>query len=131
MKEYAQLIARILLAQIFLASGWGKIWNFAGTQEYMASHGMPLTALFLLGAIAFEIGGGLSVLTGYKAQWGAIALVIFLIPTTLIFHTAFSDRMQVIQFMKNSAIIGGLLMVACYGAGALSLDARLSSIGGK
>lgn len=124
MKNLAPLIGRILLAQIFLMSGIGKLFNLAGTQKYMASHGMPLTALFLAGAICLELGGGLSLLAGYKARWGAVALIIFLVPTTLIFHTAFSDRMQQIQFMKNAAVIGGLLMVTHFGAGPFSLDAR-------
>lgn len=127
MKNYVPLIARILIAQIFLMSGAGKIMDPAGTQGYMAAYGMPFTGLFLLGAIALEIGGGLSVLLGFKARWGAIALVVFLIPTTLIFHTAFSERLQQIMFMKNSAILGGLLMVAYFGSGPLSLDARATA----
>lgn len=127
MKDYVPLMARIMLSAIFMMSGFGKIMDFGGTQQYMASHGMPLTALFLLGAIVFELCGGASVLLGFKARWGAIALIIFLIPTTLIFHTAFSERLQVIMFMKNLAILGGLLMVAYYGSGPKSLDARGAS----
>src|SRR3989339_161443 len=110
MKNPVPLIARILISAIFLMSGWGKIINPAGTQQYMAAHGMPFAGLLLLGAIILEIGGGLSVLLGYKARWGAIALVVFLIPTTIIFHTKFSEQLQVIMFMKNLAILGGLLM---------------------
>jgi putative oxidoreductase len=126
MKDFTTLVARILIAGIFLMAGIGKVMDPGGTQAYMIAHGMPLTLFFLLCAIAFELGGGLSVLLGFKARWGAVALVIFLIPTTLIFHTAFSERMQVIQFMKNSAIIGGLLMLASYGPGGLSIDALLA-----
>jgi len=131
MKNLVPLIGRIMIAQIFLMSGFGKIFNFAGTQQYMASHGMPLTALFLLGAMALELGGGLSLLLGYKARWGAIALIIFLVPTTLIFHTAFAERIQQIQFMKNMAIMGGLFMVAYFGSGPLSIDAGTARTGGK
>jgi putative oxidoreductase len=123
MKELTPLIGRVMIAQIFLASGAGKIFSFEGTQGYMASHGMPLTGLLLLGAIALELGGGMSLLLGFKVRWGAIALIVFLIPTTLIFHTAFAERAQQIQFMKNSAILGGLLMLAQFGAGGWSLDA--------
>ena len=101
--------------------------NPAGTQQYMAAHGMPFAGLFLIGAIILEIGGGLSVLLGYKARWGAIALVVFLIPTTLIFHTKFSEHLQVIMFMKNLAILGGLLMVSYFGPGPISFDARTTS----
>ena len=95
----------------------------------MASYGMPFTGLFLIGAVVLEAVGGLSMLIGYKARWGATLLVIFLIPTTLVFHTKFSDAVQMIMFMKNIAIIGGLLMVAYFGAGPVSLDLRGASCG--
>mgnify|MGYP001601531072 CR=1 FL=1 len=127
MRNPVPLIARILISAIFLMSGWGKIMNPAGTQQYMAAHGMPFAGLFLIGAIILEIGGGLSVLLGYKARWGAIALAVFLIPTTLIFHTKFSEQLQVIMFMKNLAILGGLLMVSYFGPGPISFDARTTS----
>ena len=115
------LAARVLLSALFLMSGINKILNPADTQQYMASYGMPLTGLFLMGAIALELAGGLSVLLGYKARWGAIALIIFLIPATLIFHTNFADQMQTIQFMKNLAILGGLLMIVQSGSGDIAL----------
>jgi len=94
---------------------------------YMAAMGMPFTGFFLLGAILMEVGGGLSVLVGYKTKWGAWALFLFLIPTTLIFHRNVGDQMQMIMFLKNLAIMGGLLQLALYGAGACSLDNRNSS----
>lgn len=115
------LAARVLLSALFLMSGINKILNPADTQQYMASYGMPLTGLFLMGAIALELAGGLSVLLGYKARWGAIALIIFLIPATLIFHTNFADQMQTIQFMKNLAILGGLLMIVQSGSGDIAI----------
>lgn len=115
------LISRVLLSALFIMSGINKILNPVATQQYMASFGMPLTGLLLIAAIVIELAGGLSVLLGYKARWGAIALVIFLIPATLIFHTNFADQMQTIQFMKNLAILGGLLMIIQYGSGAIAL----------
>ena len=115
------LAARVLLSALFLMSGINKILNPADTQQYMASYGMPLTGLLLMGAIALELAGGLSVLLGYKARWGAIALIIFLIPATLIFHTNFADQMQTIQFMKNLAILGGLLMIIQSGSGDIAI----------
>lgn len=115
------LAARVLLSALFLMSGINKILHPADTQQYMASYGMPLTGLFLMGAIALELAGGLSVLLGYKARWGAIALIIFLIPATLIFHTNFADQMQTIQFMKNLAILGGLLMIVQSGSGDIAI----------
>ena len=115
------LAARVLLSALFLMSGINKILNPADTQQYMASYGMPLTGLFLMGAIALELAGGLSVLLGYKSRWGVIALIIFLIPATLIFHTNFADQMQTIQFMKNLAILGGLLMIVQNGSGDIAI----------
>ncbi|HEX9913213.1 MAG TPA: DoxX family protein [candidate division Zixibacteria bacterium] len=124
MKNPVPLIARILLCAIFIQSGVGKIVDPSGTQQYMAAYGMPLTSLFLLGAIFCEIFGSLSILLGFKARLGASLLVIFMIPTTLIFHTKLTDQVQMIMFMKNLAIIGGLLMVAYFGPGPISFDAK-------
>ncbi len=123
MQALIQLFARFLIAFIFLMNGLGKVMNPSGTQQYMAQYGMPLTFLFLIGAIAVELLGGLSVLTGYKVKWGAFVLFLFLIPTTLIFHAEFSDQTQVIMFMKNLAIMGGLLLLVSHGAGKISLEA--------
>ena len=125
MQRYLPLLGRVLISLIFLMSAFGKIADFGGTQQYMASYGMPATGLLLVGAIVLELFGGLSVLLGFRARWGAIALIVFLIPATLVFHTDFADRMQTIQFMKNLAIIGGLLFVVAFGPGAFRLDRRL------
>ncbi len=95
-----------------------------GTMKYMTAMGMPFTGFFLVCTIIIEIGGGLSILLGYKAEWGARALFLFLIPVTLIFHHNFADKMQMILFLKNLAILGALLQVSMHGAGALSLDNR-------
>lgn len=111
------LLARILMSTIFIWSGITKIMNPAGTQEYMSAYGMPLTLLFLLAAIAVELLGGLSILLGIKPRWGAIALALFLLPATFIFHTDFSDQIQQIMFFKNLAMLGGLLMIIQHGGG--------------
>ena len=121
-KNVISLVARILLSALFLWSAFNKIMNPAATQQYMTANGLPLVGLLYLATVAVELGGGLSVLLGYKVRWGAIALAIFLIPATLIFHTNFADRIQQIMFMKNLAIFGGLLMIIQYGAGRISLD---------
>lgn len=117
-------LGRVLLSLIFLLSAFGKIMDPAGTQAHMTAQGLPLTGLLLAGAILLELGGGLSLLLGWKARWGALALIAFLIPTTLVFHTDFADQAQMIHFMKNLAVIGGLCYVATYGAGPLSVEAR-------
>ena len=125
MEKIAPLLGRILLSIIFLKAGFGKITNPAGTQQYMSAYGMPMAGFFLYCAIIIELGGGLSVLLGYKARWGALTLALFLVPVTLIFHTKFADQVQVVMFMKNLAIIGGLLMLTSAGPGPISLDGRM------
>ena len=125
MKPFIPLIARIFLSLIFLSSMLGKIGNFEGTAGYMQKMGMTFaTEFFLVGAIVLLALGGLSVLLGYRAKLGAVLLMIFLVPATLIFHTDFADKLQMIMFMKNLAIMGGLLMVHAYGSGPYSLDRK-------
>lgn len=117
MRSYVPLVARILLGLIFVMSGMSKISGFEGTQQHMASHGIPATAFFLVGAIVVEILGGLSVILGLWARAGATVLFVFLIPATLIFHTDFSQQTQMIMFLKNLSIMGGLLFVVAFGSG--------------
>lgn len=124
MPSFALLLGRVFLSAIFIISAYTKIVDLPGTEAYMASKGMPATGFFLLGSILLELGGGLFVLFGYKTRWGALALILFLIPTTLIFHTDFSDRIQTIMFLKNLAILGGLIFVSEHGPGKLSADAH-------
>jgi uncharacterized membrane protein YphA (DoxX/SURF4 family) len=122
-KSFGILIGRILLVLIFLQAGIGKIEDFNGTAQYMASHGIaPYTNFFLVGAIFFELVGSITVILGYFTRFGAILLLIFLVPTTLIFHDAFADPKMMIQFMKNVGIFGGLLVLLSVGAGRFSLD---------
>ncbi|MEO0801977.1 MAG: DoxX family protein [Cyanobacteria bacterium J06642_2] len=120
--RYIPLVARICLAVIFVQTGLAKVFNFDGTQQQIASAGLPLAGLVTLFTIIFEIGGGTSLILGYKARVGAILLLIFLIPATIVFHNPILDSTQTIQFMKNLAIIGGLLMVVGNGPGPISLD---------
>jgi putative oxidoreductase len=122
LKSLVSLVGRILLVLIFLNSGIGKIENFEGTAKFMAQYGMPYTSLFLFGAIIFELGGSIFVILGYYARFGALLLLIFLIPTTIIFHTNFEDPIQMIMFMKNLSMFGGLLVLLAMGAGRFSLD---------
>src|ERR1700759_3676603 len=123
------LAGRALLSAIFLLSAVGKATQWDGTAGYMAAKGMPLVPFFLARALAFELLGGLSVLLGYKAHYGALALAFYLIPVTLIFHNfwAFDGmqrQMEMINFLKNVSIFGGLLAVAAHGAGPLSIDSK-------
>ncbi|HHP7245972.1 MAG TPA: DoxX family protein [Elainellaceae cyanobacterium] len=129
-QKYVPLVARIFLAVIFIQTGIDKVADFAGTQQQIASVGIPLAALVAVFTILFEIVGGISLVLGYKARIGAALLLLFLIPATLMFHNLIVDPTQTIQFMKNLAIMGGLLMVVAYGSGPISLDLRAASDGG-
>lgn len=111
------LVGRILLSVIFVLSGLGKIAQWSGTAQMMASKGMPLVSLLLPLTILVELGGGLMLLTGFGARFAAVLLALFLVPTTLIFHnfwavTGPEHMMQQVNFLKNVAIIGGLLVYA-------------------
>ncbi len=131
-ERYAPLAGRFFLSAIFLTSGLAKIGGWEQNAAYMASKGMPMIPLFLVGAIVLEVLGGISVLLGFKVRIGAAALIAFLIPASLIFHNFWTlegaqQQMQMIMFMKNLTIMGGLLLVVGFGAGPLSLDARASA----
>ncbi len=129
-KTWGPLAGRILLALIFVISGFSKINGFEGTVGYIAAKGMPLPQLAALGAISVELVGGCLLVIGWQARWAATALFLFLIPTTLIFHPFWAvetgKQMETIQFMKNLCIMGGMLYVMAFGAGPLSLDNRKS-----
>ena len=123
---YLNLLGRVLLGLIFLISGINKIADPQGTQQYMALMGMTsMTTLLYIGAVAIEIAGSLSLFLGYRTKAGAWLLILFMVPTTLIFHTNFSDPNQMIHFLKNLAMMGGLLYAAGYGGGRFSMDAGL------
>jgi len=129
---YGPLAGRVLLSLIFLMSAFGKIGNFGGTAGYMASKGMPVPSFFLVGAIVFLIVGGLSVLLGFRARIGAILLAIFLVAATLIFHNfwaapAEQQQQEMISFLKNLSILGGLVTIMAHGSGPLSLDRVLGA----
>lgn len=134
------LAARVALSQIFILAGVNHLTNWNGTIQYMTGKGMAEGVLggsgvafvyvMLAGAVAFLLLGGLSVLLGIRARWGAVLLVLFLIPVTLIFHDfwhcAGQERvMQMTNFMKNTGLGGGALMVLAFGSGAWSLDSLL------
>ncbi|HSI22441.1 MAG TPA: DoxX family protein [Methylophilaceae bacterium] len=129
LNRYGSLIARILIALIFILSGFSKITGFDGTVGYIASKGLPLPQLLAIGAILVELGGGLMLVLGWKARWAAAAMLIFTALAALIFHNFWAmppDQMQnqMIHFMKNLSIIGGLLYVVVHGSGQLSLEKK-------
>lgn len=126
LKQFGPLTGRVLIALIFILSGFGKIAGFDGTAGYMASKGLPFVSVLLVLTIIVELGGGLMILLGIKARWAATGLVLFLIPVTLIFHPfwaaeAAKAQVEQIMFLKNLAIMGGLLYIATFGAGPYAL----------
>ena len=121
------LVARMLLALLFIPAGWGKIAGFAGVTGYIASKGVPLPEVCAALAIAAELGLGLLLLVGFQARWAALGIAIFTAVITFIFHAFWAVppeqvMMQQQAFFKNIAVVGGLLTVVAWGAGPLSLD---------
>jgi putative oxidoreductase len=126
LKTYGPVAGRILIAPLFLLSGFHKITGFSSVAAIMAGVGMPFPEVFVIGAIAFELGGAIMVLLGWHARWGALLLVLFTIPATLLFHNFWAVDAaqyggQLNHFMKNLAILGGLIYVMVAGSGPLSL----------
>ncbi len=122
MNGIMQLIGRIMLALIFVLAGLGKIQDPAGTAGYMQSMGVP--SILLWPTIALEVLGGLAIAVGYKTRLAAFALAGFTILAAVLFHRNFGDQMQMIMFLKDIAIAGGLLLLAVGGRTAYSMDNR-------
>jgi len=127
LNRYGSLIGRILIALIFILSGFSKITGFDGTVGYIANQGLPLPQLLAIGAILVELGGGLMLVLGWKARWAAAAMLIFTALAAVFFHNFWAvpaDQMQnqMIHFMKNLSMMGGLLFVIVHGSGNLSLE---------
>jgi putative oxidoreductase len=120
MEPVLNIVARILMSQIFILSGFQKLTGYAGARQYMEHAGIPGILLPLV--ILTELGGGLALLFGFKARWAALALAGFSLLTALLVHLHPGDQMQMINFMKNLAMAGGLLLVVRHGAGAPALD---------
>ena len=123
------LVGRILLALMFVLAGFSKIGGFDGTVGYIASKGLPAPALLAALTIVLEVGGGLAIMFGYFTRWSALALAGFTLLVSFIFHAFWSlpadqQMMQQLLFMKNISVAGGMLVLAAFGAGAISLDAR-------
>ncbi|MGD8559694.1 MAG: DoxX family protein [Gammaproteobacteria bacterium] len=129
MEKFITPFARLFMGHIFLLAGINKISGYAGTQGYMESMGVPGELLPLV--IILEIAGGLAIILGWQVKWSALALAGFTIVSALIFHSNLADQMQMIMFMKNWAIAGGLLLLAVHGAGHFSIDNYLARSRGQ
>jgi putative oxidoreductase len=127
------LTGRILLALLFLPAGLSKFGGFAGTAGYIASKGLPLPEVAAAIAIVIEIGGALALLAGFGTRLAALVLAVFTLVATVIFHNywampADAQMMQQLMFFKNIAVVGGLLVLAAWGAGAWSVDAKRAAV---
>ncbi|MBI2617896.1 DoxX family protein [Candidatus Kaiserbacteria bacterium] len=119
---FAPLVARVLVGGMFLMGGIQKITGFAGMVLFAQSAGLPSPELAITIAIVVEILGGLSVILGYRIFWGALALGIFTIAASFIFHTNFADQVQQMFFIKNMGIVAALLYMVRFGAGQFSIE---------
>ncbi len=127
--DWAFLIGRLGLAALFLWSGYGKLTQSAGTAAYMTAYGLPAADILIWPVALVEVLGGAMLALGWKTRWAALVLFVFTLPATFIFHAYWSvpaDQVmnQQIHFMKNLAILGGLLSVFASGSAGYSLDRR-------
>jgi putative oxidoreductase len=125
--DVAAATGRIALASLFLWSGYGKFAHAAGTIGYMQAYGVPAADLLVWPVALVEVLAGLALVLGWKSRWAALALIAFTLPASFIFHAYWgvpADQImnQQIHFMKNLAIVGGLLSVFAHGSGRYALD---------
>jgi putative oxidoreductase len=124
--RYLPFVGRLLIGLPFAMSGFGKLAAYGKTTAMIGAVGLPFPPLAYAVAVALELGGGLLLIAGYQARIVAIALVVFSIAAAAAFHNNFADQNQMIHFLKDVMMAGGLLQIGAFGAGAISLDNRLS-----
>ncbi len=122
--RYVPFIGRLLIGLPFAMSGLGKLAATGPTTEMIRAAGLPLPTLALVIAIVVELGGGLLLIAGFRARIVAATLALFSLATALSFHSHFADQNQMVHFLKNVMMAGGLLQIVAFGAGALSIDNR-------
>ena len=123
--RYASLVGRLMIGLPFAMSGFGKLAAYGATTAYIASAGLPVPPVAWVIAVLVELGGGLLLIAGYQARSVALTLAVFSLAAAASFHNNFADQNQMIHFLKNVMMAGGLLQIFAFGAGAFSLDARL------
>jgi putative oxidoreductase len=126
--RYLPFAGRLMIGLPFAMSGFGKLATYGATVGMITAVGLPLPPLAFAVAVAVELGGGLLLIAGYQTRSVAAALAIFSLATAFSFHNNFADQNQMIHFLKNVMMAGGLLQIVAFGAGALSLDNRLGKI---
>jgi putative oxidoreductase len=122
--NYLAFIGRILIGLPFAMSGLSKLAAYGPTTAKIAAVGLPFPPLAFAVAVAVELGGGLLLVLGYRVRPVALALAAFCLTTAASFHSNFADQNQMIHFLKNVMMAGGLLQIAAFGAGAISIDNR-------
>jgi putative oxidoreductase len=129
-QHLAALIGRILLAAVFVLSGINKLGNFTGTAAFMSGAGLPMAEVLLVATIAIELICGMMLVLGWRARFAAAVLLLFMVPVTAVFHNPWAAgdqemaQQQMIHFLKNLAIMGGLLNLMAFGSGGYSIKAR-------
>jgi len=121
--KFIPLLGRILIGGPFVMSGLGKLAAYGATVGYIAAMGLPVPPLAFVLAVLTELGGGLLLLSGYRARAVSLGMAVFCLVTAMVFHHNFADQNQMIHFLKNVMMAGGLLQITWFGAGAFSLDA--------
>ena len=122
--RYLPFVGRILIGLPFAMSGLSKLAAYGPTTEMIGAAGLPFPPLAFAVAVAVELGGGVLLILGYRVRPAALALAAFSLATALSFHVNFADQDQMIHFLKNVMMAGGLLQIVAFGAGALSIDNR-------
>ena len=124
MNPILPLLGRVLISPLFLIAGYNKLMAVGGTAAYFGKIGFPMPEIMVWLAILVEIGGGLLLLIGWKTRWVAWLLILFTVIASFMGHRFWVDPGQLNAFLKNIAVIGGLLMYVTYGPGSASVDKR-------
>ena len=127
--RYFPFVGRLMIGLPFAMSGLSKLGAYDATTGMISAVGLPFPPLAFAVAVAIELGGGLLLIGGYRARYVAAALALFSLATAMSFHRDFANQDQMIHFLKNVMIAGGLLQIVAFGAGALSIDNRRKNDG--
>ncbi len=127
--RYFPFVGRLMIGLPFAMSGFSKLSAYTATTGMIGAVGLPFPILAYAVAVIVELGGGLLLIAGYRTRYVAAALAVFSLATAISFHANFADQNQMIHFLKNVMMAGGLLQIVAFGAGALSIDNRNSADG--
>ena len=127
-QQWGPLTGRILISLIFLMSGFGKVFQFDGQVAYAASQGVPLASLAIIISIIAELAAATMIIIGYRARLGALILLVWMIPVSIMLHALWNiedpmaQQMHMIMFMKNLAMMGAMLLIMSFGPGPKSIN---------